>query len=245
MSGSITVLQYKDKRSDKIWAIDSKPNANGGHDIWYGRRGTRLRHSPTDDKNWRKRMNDKLGKGYTKADGLTVDYSTCYVTSLSEEPDTLPSSFWYRVSAQVSDHQMRDWLDTTSDAFAEQFCDKAEELEQLPVFQSIYHGKHSGGAEISEGPLALLLLFALRRHFLETASADTSSELVQIADDNNQILTTRFDELLELFASGSDYAELRKHCSVSDFIKYGIALGACEAPVDLNAINSDTKAAFF
>lgn len=245
MSGSITVLHYRDSTSDKIWAIDSKPNSDGGHDIWYGRRGSSLRYSPTSDSNWRKRLNDKLGKGYTRAEGLTVDPETCRVIALSEEQNSLPSSLWYHVSSKVSDHQMRDWLDATSDRFAEQFCDMAEELEQLPVFQSIYHGKYSGGAEISEGPLALLLLFAFRRHFRKSDTSDTLRGPVQIADDNNQLLTSDFDEFIELIAKGSEFAALRQRCTESDFKKYGVALGACDAPVDLNAICSDTKAAFF
>ena len=35
MSDDIRVLHYADNTSDKYWAIDTRPNAKGGHDGWY------------------------------------------------------------------------------------------------------------------------------------------------------------------------------------------------------------------
>ena len=81
MSDDIRVLHYADKTSDKYWAIDTRPNAKGGHDVWYGRRGKPLVYRSSDKADWRRQYEAKLRKGYLKFKSLTIDRSTNMVVS--------------------------------------------------------------------------------------------------------------------------------------------------------------------
>lgn len=248
MSDSIRVLQYTDGKSDKIWAVDSEPNADGGHDIWYGRTGKTLQFKPSNTADYQKRIQSKLAKGYVHFADATIDRDSRKVVSDDHQisdPESVPESFWYRINTRVPEQQIRDWLKETFNLLAEQFRQQAEILESLPVFQSLAQGKRNGGAELSEGPLAVLLLFGLRRYLRDHAVAPTHEDDVEIADDNNALLTNDFDQLCKQIKSGEQFAEMRKAMSLADLKKYAIVLGACEAPVDLILIQSDTKAAFF
>jgi hypothetical protein len=248
MSDMIHVLEYKNGTSDKVWVIDARLNTGGGHDIWYGRSGTRLQYRPSTDTDFQKRMNSKLAKGYVRLHGFTIDRSTLRVVQTGTGEDDIPiipESYWFSIDELVTPRMIRDWLQTARQSLADQCFTKAEELVALPVYESLLQGKRNGGAELSEGPLAVLLLFALRRHLRFTAFGAMAVDRVQIADDNNALLTDKFEELFELFKTGKEYEEMRHSVSPSDFKKYAIAIGACEAPVDLISIQSDTKAAFF
>lgn len=244
MSSEIRVLHYRDNRSDKIWAIDEKPNADGNHDVWYGRRGNTMTFRPISDSDWFARYQAKLDKGYKPCPDKTIDRNTNLV--VSKEPEEVPATLWFWISDQVSDLQILDFLESSLNTMTEQFRQQAETLASLPVFKSLSQGQRTGGAELSEGPLAVLLLFALRRHLREQRpAADLSFDPSEIADDNNELLPDSFEQLFEQFSSEKEYQDMRKACPPSDFRKYAIALGAIEAPIDLIAIQSDTKAAFF
>lgn len=248
MSDSIHVLQYKNGNSNKVWAIDSRQNSDGGHDIWYGRSGAQLQHKPMNTAGFQRRLQSKIGKGYVRMTGVTIDRDRrVVVLSNSQEDDleNIPESYWYRINTRVPEQQIRDWLKETLNLLAKQFRQQAEILESLPVFQSLAQGKRNGGAELSEGPLAVLLLFGLRRYLRGHASALASKDDVEIADDNNTLLTNDFEKLCKQIKAGTEFKEMRKSISLADFKKYAIVLGACDAPVDLISIQSDTKAAFF
>lgn len=246
MSDDIRVLHYTDSKSDKYWAIDTRPNANGGHDVWYGRRGKPLVFRSTDKADWRRQYEAKLRKGYVKRRTLAIDRNSNMVVSKSDLESSIPNQFWFRISTQVPETQIASFLASVLNTFTEQFRDEATTLASLPVFKSLLSGNHSGGAEISEGPLAILLLFALRRHLTEQGpSASLSFAPIEIVDDDNTLLTDRFDELAELYAASKEFSDMRKSCPPADFRKYAIALGAIEAPIDLTVIESNTKAAFF
>lgn len=245
MSNDIRVLHYRDAKSDKIWAIDPQLNAEGGHDVWYGRRGGVMTFRPTDKSNWVKQQDAKFRKGYELCSGLTIDRNTNMVIA-REDLDSLPRQFWFRISTQVPDAQIQTFLASALNNLTEQFRDQAKALASLPVFKNLLSGCHSGGAEVSEGPLALLLLFALRRHLTEQSpSASLSFAPIEIVDDDNTLLTDSFDELAELYGASKEFSDMRKSCPPADFRKYAIALGAIEAPIDLTVIESNTKAAFF
>lgn len=246
MSDDIRVLHYADNTSDKYWAIDTRPNSKGGHDVWYGRRGKPLLFRSTDKADWRRQFEAKLRKGYLKFKTLTIDRSTNMVVSKDDLESSIPNQFWFRISTQVPETQIASFLASVLNTFAEQFRDEATTLASLPVFKSLLSGSHSGGAELSEGPLAILLLFALRRHLTEQGpSASLSFAPIEIVDDDNTLLTDSFDELAELYGTSKEFSDMRQSCPTADFRKYAIALGAIEAPIDLTVIESNTKAAFF
>lgn len=245
MNLDIKVLHYVDETSDKIWAIDPQPNANGGHDVWYGRSGKVMTFRPTEKSDWARLHDAKIRKGYERCPGLTINRNTNLVVA-RDDLDSLPEQFWFRISTQVPETQIASFLASVLNAFTEQFRDEATTLASLPVFKSLLSGSHSGGAELSEGPLAILLLFALRRHLTEQSpSASLSFAPIEIVDDDNTLLTDSFDELAELYGASKEFSDMRKICPPADFRKYAIALGAIEAPIDLTVIESNTKAAFF
>lgn len=246
MNLDIKVLHYADETSDKIWAVDPKPNANGGHDVWYGRRDKVMTFRPTEKSDWISLHDAKIRKGYECCSGLTIDRNTNMVVARGDPENIIPNQFWFRISTQVPETQIAGFLASVLNTFTEQFRDEATTLASLPVFKSLLGGSHSGGAELSEGPLAILLLFALRRHLTEQGpSASLSFAPIEIVDDDNTLLTDSFDELAELYGTSKEFSDMRQSCPTADFRKYAIALGAIEAPIDLTVIESNTKAAFF
>lgn len=269
MSNEIVVFHYQGGTSDKHWAIRKEENADGTHDIWYGRRGNRLRFITSGGKSLTRRMNEKLKEGYERVEGATIDVETRKVIFLEESADnvpSIPSSLWYRFSSLVPEQQVQDFLDITIDALADENADDSLKLKELPIFQSLKQGNTSGGAEMSEGPLAILLLFALRRYFKLNQNLAVAGDLIQIADDNNNMLPTDFEELGELvmescvalFADmgclnvdltidkeAAQKNNVQHYISLSNIKQLAIAMGCMEAPIDLTVIQTETKAAFF
>ena len=119
---------------------------------------------------------------------------------------------------------------------------------------------------MSEGPLAILLLFALRRYFKTQSGLTVSGDLVQIADDSNNMLPDSFDDLSDLVMEGCvalfDHAgylnddltinqeaarkdNVQHYVSLSNIRQLAIAMGCIEAPIDLTVIPTDTTAAYF
>lgn len=198
MSNEIVVLHCQEGSSDKIWAINKVLNADKTHDVWYGRRGSRLTRAKLANMNWQERMQQKLDKGYHEVDNVTVDVENNVLVSLlqeTEEDDEIPTSLWYRVSSQVPVTLIRDYLNITIHLLSERHEEDLERLKQLPVFLALHDGKISGGADYKEGPLALMLLFGLRRYLNDIAGSSESAELMQIANDANELLPERFAQI--------------------------------------------------
>ncbi|MCG8613792.1 MAG: hypothetical protein MI864_25055 [Pseudomonadales bacterium] len=107
----------------------------------------------------------------------------------------IPATLWYRVSNQASVNLVRDYLNTTLYLLSGKYNAEARKLKELPIFEQLYEGKMSGGAEYKEGPLAVLLLFGLRRYLNDIAELPASVDFVQIADDSNTMLPSRFADL--------------------------------------------------
>ena len=269
MSNEIVVFHYLGGSSDKYWAIRKEENADGTHDVWYGRRGTRLRHVAQKGLSFAKRMNEKLKKGYERVENATIDVETRKVIFLDESEDSvssIPSSLWYRLSSVVSVSQVQDFLDSTITALADEYAEDSLKLKDLPVYASLQQGELSGGAEMSEGPLAILLLFALRRYFKTQSGLIVSGDLVQIADDSNNMLPDCFDDLSDLVMESCvalfEHAgylnddltinqeaarknNVQHYVSLSNIRQLAIAMGCIEAPIDLTVIPTDTTAAYF
>lgn len=269
MSNEIVVFHYQAGSSDKYWAIRKEENADGTYDVWYGRRGTRLRYVAQKGLSFAKRMNEKLKKGYQRVEGATIDVETRKVIFLEEsvaDVSSIPSSLWYRLSNLVPNNQVQDFLNLTITALADEYAEDSLKLKELPLFQSLQQGDTSGGVEMSEGPLAVLLLFALRRYFKLHDDLPVAGDLIQIADDNNNMLPTNFDEMGEIvmescvamFADTDclnddltiNQEAVRKnnvqhYISLSNIKQLAIAMSCMEAPIDLTIIRTETKAAFF
>lgn len=274
MSNSIVVLHFQEGSSDKIWAINKALNADKTHDTWYGRRGNKLAHSKLANMSWQERMQQKLDKGYREVENVTIDAKNCVVVPLlqaTEEPEEIPDALWYRVSNQIPVNVIRDYLNITIQLVTEHDAEELARLVQLPTYKALYAGKKSGGADYTEGPLALLLLFGLRRYLNDVAGSPVSEEIMQIANDGSELLPERFADIgdyVRSYAIGlfehngwfgnrtsGDWMEyvdgvakqhnLSHYTSVAGIKPLAIAMGCIDAPIDLAVIRTETKAAFF
>ena len=146
-------------------------------------------------------------------------------------------------------------------------------LAKLPVFLALNNGELNGGVEFKEGPLAILLLFALRRSFiLETSTSPVQGDLVQVSDDFNNILPDDFYDLgpyivdsgevmfvwygwtrrnsvhesgVNCFSEEAVKSNLSELCSLGSIKQLAIAMSCIEAPFVFSEINTETAAAFF
>lgn len=274
MSNNIVVLHFQEGSSDKIWAINKALNADKTHDTWYGRRGNKLAHSKLANMSCQERMQQKLDKGYREVENVTIDAKNCVVVPLlqeTEELEEIPDALWYRVSNQVPVNVIRDYLNITIQLVSEHSNEELERLIQLPTYKALYAGKKSGGADYTEGPLALLLLFGLRRYLNDVAGSPLSTEIMQIANDGSELLPERFadiEDYVRSYAIGlfehngwfgnrtsGDWKEyvdgvagqhnLSHYTSVTGIKPLAIMMGCIDAPIDLTVIRTETKAAFF
>lgn len=278
MSNEIIVLHFQDGRSDKFWAINTEQKPNATYDVWYGRRGSKLAHSELANTDWQERMQQKLDKGYQRVDGVTIDKDTSTVVPyLQEIEDELevPASLWYRVSSVVPLGNIRDYLHTTIHFLSNYCVSEVDKFKQLSTFTNLYEGKRNGGSEYLEGPLAVFLLFGLRRYLNDIADKDSSSdELIQIADDSNSMLPHRFSNLGvhlakafialgneqgwfgsndlhdydlrgELLDELAEKHDLKHYTMVTATNPLAIAMGCIDEPINLAVIRTDKKAAFF
>ncbi|PCJ88342.1 MAG: hypothetical protein COA54_03505 [Thiotrichaceae bacterium] len=270
MSNEIVVFHFQGGTSDKHWAVRKKENADGTHDIWYGRRGNRLRFVTSAGKSLAKRMNEKLKEGYERVEGATIDVETRKVIFLDDSTNdvpSIPSSLWYRFRDPHFDrNEIQEYLDTTVLNLADEFKHEAEILVELPIFKALRQGDKNGGAELSEGPLGIFLIFALRRYMRDEGFIPGTNDFIQLADDNNDILLNDFDFLGDLIVESSvaflevnqcinddksvnhdkvREKHLNRFLSLSATKELAIAMGCIEAPIDLTVIPTDTTAAYF
>lgn len=275
MSKNIVVLHFQDERSDKIWAINKVANDNNSHTVWFGRRGTKLQCQNVGSRTWSALMDSKLEKGYREVEGVTIDTENCVVVPLDGKAvfsDALPATLWYRISKQVPHSVIRDYLNITVHLLSEQDETELNRLQQLSIFKALSTDSNNGGAEYSEGPLAVLLLFGLRRYVNQIAGPNGSAEFVQIADDSNNLLPDRLELLgkyieetcIEFFVSNgwADSTDnlhsesylfetlaikhsVQHYTSIPAIKKLAILMGCIDAPIDLAIIRTETKAAFF
>lgn len=273
MSDNIVVLHYQDESSDKIWAINKVANADNSHTVWFGRRGTKLQSKKIGYKTWSSLLQSKLNKGYRVIENVTIDAESCEVSHLqaTEETEEIPDALWYRVSNQIPVNVIRDYLNITIQLVTEHDAEELARLIQLPTYKALYAGKKSGGADYTEGPLALLLLFGLRRYLNDVAGPPVSEEIMQIANDGSELLPERFADIgdyVRSYAIGlfehngwlgnrtsGDWMEyvdgvakqhnLSHYTSLAGIKPLAITMGCIDAPIDLAVIRTETKAAFF
>lgn len=271
----IVVLVLRDGDSDKVWAINKTLTAKGEIEVWYGRRNNLLRRkcvsaSPNVDE----RISEQTSKGYENCEpGTTIENDQLVnPNGDTESGNIIPTSLWYRVSGLVPVGSIRDFLNTTTHLLTGQYEEEVEKLKQLSIYNSLYNGELSGGVEFSEGPLGLLLLFGLRRYFQDFDLPPISGDLVQIADDSNNILPDRFGALGDyvteccenffvsngwlskgqVLVDGTERLQVvgkvygfEHYTSITEIKQLAIAMGCIDAPIDLTVIQTDHKAAYF
>ncbi len=253
MNKQIQVYHYTDgQRSDKVWAIDPTPDLDGNHRVWYGsRHGTlRLLVISTD---LDKKVREKLRKGYNVSDQLTIDTDNCCLVEKVSEPEIqpLPTSLWYRFSMQSDpkslealEELIEEFLITTDHNLAKESIEDLNNIKSLPLYQNLLGAKINGGVEFKEGPLAILFLFALRCFCNNKWTRNQDGDLVQIADDDNNLLSHEF-EAIEPYIIASSKEVDSPYSSLQAVNSIAIALGCKSAPINLSVMQTNTRAAFF
>lgn len=279
MSNQFVVLRFKDGSSDKIWAINKVANADNSHTVWFGKSGNKLQSNPASygrmlHKTWSYFVQKKLDKGYREVENVTIDVENRVVVPFLQETkksEELPDGLWYRLWNDVPVSAIRDYLGITTHLVSEHCALELERLIQLPTYKALYAGKKSGGADFTEGPLALLLLFGLRRYLYDIAGSSGSTEIMQIANDGGGLLPERFtsiDAYVRTYTTGlfehnqwlnnrtsgdwNEYVDgvarqhnLLHYTSLTGIKPLAIMMGCIDAPIDLTVIRSERKAAFF
>jgi len=266
---NIIVLHYKQGSSNKIWAIDKRLNANNTHDVWYGKKDTMLtRKSVSAEKmRWYDRVQKKIYKGYREVDNVTIDNKVVIpLLQETEEVEEISTSLWYRIRHHTPIRLINDYLNITIHLLSERHEEDLETLKKLPIFLALQEGKMCGGVDYKEGPLALMLLFGLRRYLKDVAFDEP--DLMHIANDMDELLPERFADIthyVEMFceslftANGwmsnqapkasidgiAQQYDLSHYTSKTGIQSLSIAMGCIDAPIDLTVIRTEKKAAFF
>ncbi len=258
MSGSIKVFHYQGGSSDKIWAISTLVRADGKYNVWYGRRNATLTADTVPaDEHSSKRIQKKLEKGYVEKTNMTVDMGTRQAvlkTGSNTPPPPEPEedtagAYWFTIGSKVDTTSVGDFLDEAIDNLRDLDEGIAAYLQGTEAYLEISSHERQGSVEFKEGPLALLLMFGLRR-FIENEETLNNGGKVQLADDAGNMVPDDFDLLKPAFkASNAEFlAEDRGSTGfilMDDIKQYAIALGCIDAPLDLSAISTETRAAFF
>lgn len=281
MSSQILVL-YSTLNPSDIKAIDTKPNTDGTHTVWHGHKDSRLHTYKLTNMSLDEWYQEQMRNGFDMAEGIidcetgrvsfVLDHDNSAVLKPSLKP--IPSNLWFRVSSELPLEKLRAAMDHIHSQLVDEHSKDADRLFYLPVYRELYNGTKNSGAEYSEGPLALLLLFALRRHFRGSASPSDYSggELFQVSDDSNNLLPDDFDDLgaylmemceawlvrlnrLEEGASltsgdsvvfeAAKAVDASHYTSVKSIEKIATAMGCLEARIDLSATPTKVENAFF
>ena len=270
MSVSILVMHYEDDRSNKVWAVDTQVNANGQYDVWWGPRVATLTHKTFDAKSnfVTRKVREKEGKGYVQKHDWSVENKKIIVLDGSidnDQDEDIPAQLWYRANAVVCKDDVCEFVMDTLENLKQHDLREALSLEAKPTVQALMDGKLTGGVEAGhEGPLTVLLLFALRRH-LNKRFPDQKGECFHIADDHNNLLPSDYFKLgalieneayafakhtgllslNDVYTEALKEAQFEHYLSLEGLKPFAIAMDCIEAPIDMSAIQTTTKAAFF
>lgn len=276
MSNSdIRVFHYQEGSSDKIWAICTTKNQTSTFTVWFGKRNTKLNCKLVpSDQSADSRILEKMNKGYVELPDMTVDTDSCKTVKASQSlpSSAIPTALWYRINRPSQMSEVLERLDAIKTKLIEDWPTEARILQSLTLYKDLKQELISGSHEFTGGPLGVLLLHSLRRHFSDRTLNSEKSSLIDIADDYNNLLPDRFDDLNDyIFDSCASYLELmgymsktersllgdehvldvaKKHgvehfTSVKNIKELAIAMGCINAPIDLSAIRPDQQSAFF
>lgn len=275
MSNSdIRVFHYQGGSSDKIWAICTTVNPSSTFTVWFGRRGTKLNFKLVPaDQSADSRIMEKLDKGYVELPNMTIDKESCGVVKAekSPPPNVIPSALWYRIRpSRLSELQER--IDQIEASLNEELPAEASRLRLLPLYEDIKQGKLSGSHELGEGPLGILLLYSLRRFGNGLVLPFEEAPPMSIADDFNNLLPSRFNDLSDYIADSCTAFLIKKghmsdvenrllgnshmldvaqkqgvehYSSIKSIKQLATLVGCIDAPIDLSVIRPDQASAFF
>lgn len=104
----------------------------------------------------------------------------------------IPTSLWYRFNDSVNHQDVVDFLNGISQKLTDHHRQLGINLINLPVFKRLMTSMMGWGVEFTEGPLALLLLFALRANFNQKSGLGSAFE---VCDDSGTLLPDSFEQL--------------------------------------------------
>lgn len=275
MSSQIFVYYAKSNPS-YIKAIDTEPNEDGTHTVWHGHKDSRLHSFNLANMSFEEWIMEQLGKGYCSVEAeLDRESSRVSIAVFKSNLSPIPVNLWFRRTGDIPLAFLRAAIDSIHSQLAVNNPTDADRLFYLPVTRALYNGAENGGAEYCEGPLALLLLFALRRHFREPGEVAGSPEMYpyfQVSDDSNNLLPDDFDDLgayimemceawLTEIGKIEDGASLEKgdsavleaaasfgvshYTSVKSIEKIATVMGCIDPRIDLSATPTKVENAFF
>jgi len=270
LMSDVVIFYRKGGNPLDIWGIDSTQEHEGYYTIWFGRRGDRLSNKTVPvNPNLGSRVTEKLDSGYVMLSGFNIDTEKCVLVDIqkgSAELECIPPSLWYKISKKIPRNMLTEYLETTLENLKQHDEHEAKILASTSVYRALLENERNGGVEYQEGPLAILLLFSLRRYVRDKFYlSPKDSDLVQIADDFNELLPMNAYDidnyLMETckawfiskgwMKEGENLIESTKgngkqhYVSMSALQNLAIAMGCIDAPINLTEIESDIKAAFF
>jgi hypothetical protein len=288
MSSDIRVFVHQEDGADNIWAINMEINQDGTHTTWFGVHGKPLSSINTMMSTAEFLVKEKLINGYTTVRNLTIDTDSeelihidgRRVSSLDEFPEINPSlspvglhdALWYRISTGVPSRHIQMYLTNVSRSVSEFNPEERDRLLQLRTFNDLKSGIKSGGADYGEGPLALLLLFGLRRYLNNISNSNSGLRNMDLVSGADNFLTEKFSEtadelrafLIEMFDRNGwlsdrnpefdwmDYVQrvARRHgmhhyTSIYHIKTLAVAMGCVDPSINLSELRSALASGYF
>lgn len=260
---SIRVFHYQDGRSNKYWAVDLKPILTGVYGVWYGAAsGSKLTSKTVPDSpSVNRRIQGKLDKGYIEMPELTIDRESGRVIDRGRVSDeNIRDALWYTFSDPGTEKitTMRkivsEFLIQLASRLEEFDSPEYEALLSSQTYQSLQsfnQGMFGEEIDYSDGPIAALLLFGLRRHLQSYSDPEIT---LSIVGDDGFHMPPKFEEMDSLIASmfkalsdkqETDSRDLRHYGLQPTIEKLAIAFGCIDAPIIMSEIETNVEAAFF
>ncbi len=272
---AIHVYHNTEGSSDKYWAISDALDANGHHEVWYGRRGSKLTATTrAESKHWSALAQEKLSKGYIARSSLTVDRKSQKVVPLTKLSDLPPVELepvkqlayfvvkpWDQelaadVDLKLEVCQLRSGFIEAVKSFDPTLAKL--DFSSLPDYSdSVSDNTLYCEIEFNEGPLAFLFLFVLKHQLADRgfevliANNDTSVQYNPSQEDGlfADVRNEWLEDHTEMPNDGITATTVRDACiKLADRIFFDqlcIAVGSKDAPFSLSSIEAPSKAAFF
>ena len=246
------VLRFRKGQTDKVWVICPELGVGSGHLVFWGasrwtNNTTHKLQGKTVSGSFESRITKKRKEGYAPwcDNGFDIDAQRVFhvdVSKASQQQASAGAEFWYRIDLGISTQSIAIFLNTLrqelavyeSESQIEPAC-LVDQFNALSLVTALKEGRHSGSVNYTDGPLAALLLFALRRAY---------SSYILVSDDDNEMLPSRFDELYTLLSNEHLFGRMPNHWMPPAFKDIGIALRCLDRPIDLTAITSDKPSAY-
>lgn len=122
----------------------------------------------------------------------TIFMSESHMSPLRSSTIVIPESLWYNVGPDVLYSDVIDFVNEVATKLREHNELLGINLVNISLFKELNQGKSNSSVDYKDGPLALLLIYALRTHLnLKYQITDA----VQVCDDIGRFLPDRFEQL--------------------------------------------------